>query len=220
MSPATTSSFRITLRGTERSFAASPGQPVLTAALQAGVQLPYSCTGGKCGSCRARLLRGQIRYPRFADRLPPGLSAAENAAGDVLLCQAVALSDLEIDTPEVRRAVEAVVRRLPCRVEYAAEPSSGLRTLHLRLPRADTYEFHAGQYVVLLLGDGQRYATSIVSPPLGGEPLEVQVALTPGAAQTAALQQLRERALLRIEGPYADFALAVAGSGAQDFNDT
>jgi CDP-4-dehydro-6-deoxyglucose reductase len=209
---------QITLRATDRMFTAQPGQSILAAALQAGVQLPYSCTGGKCGACRARLVTGQIRYPRFADRQPPGLTAAESAAGDVLLCQAVALSDLEIDTPEVRRPHESTVKQLPCRVEYAADLAPGLRTLHLRLPQAETFDFRAGQYVALLLNEGQRYATPIVSPPLGGEPLEVQVALTPGAAQTPALQQLRERALLRVEGPYDEFVAAVIGRAA-DVND-
>jgi CDP-4-dehydro-6-deoxyglucose reductase len=211
---------QIRLRATNRVFTADASQSVLAAALQAGVQLPYSCTGGKCGACRARLLSGQIRYPRYVDKQPPGLTAAERDAGDVLLCQAVALSDLEIETPEVRRPLAPAVKQLPCRVEYVGDLSPELRTLHLRLPQAEVFEFQAGQYVVLLLSDGPRYVTPVVSPPLGGEPLEVQIELAPGGAPTSALQQLRERSLLRMEGPYIDVASATVGRPIADLSDT
>ena len=63
------------------------------------LNLPHSCKGGNCGSCRARLLRGEIHYPNGP---PLGLSDAEAADGFVLLCQARARSDLCIETFEMR----------------------------------------------------------------------------------------------------------------------
>ncbi|MBI3368083.1 MAG: 2Fe-2S iron-sulfur cluster binding domain-containing protein, partial [Burkholderiales bacterium] len=56
---------------------------VLAAARRAGLDLPYSCTSGVCGTCRARLQSGQLRMERnFA------LEPADLAAGFVLSCQA------------------------------------------------------------------------------------------------------------------------------------
>jgi len=84
-----------------------PGQNVLTAALAAGIAIPYSCRAGRCASCKSRLLSGRIDYPLGT---PPGITAAETARGDVLLCQAQPRSDLQLE-----------VRRVPVRASNAAQ---------------------------------------------------------------------------------------------------
>jgi CDP-4-dehydro-6-deoxyglucose reductase, E3 len=77
----------------------SAGENVLAVALAAGITLPHSCRQGRCASCRARLVSGDIAYPDGI--LPPGLSAGEAAAGAVLLCQARPRSDLVVETRRV-----------------------------------------------------------------------------------------------------------------------
>ncbi|MEO8188210.1 MAG: 2Fe-2S iron-sulfur cluster-binding protein, partial [Burkholderiaceae bacterium] len=53
-----------------------------------GMEVPYSCTSGVCGTCRAKLVEGEVRMDRnFA------LDKAEVAAGFVLTCQAHPLTD-------------------------------------------------------------------------------------------------------------------------------
>jgi CDP-4-dehydro-6-deoxyglucose reductase len=67
---------RVNLARSDRSFSVAPDQPVLDAALAAGLNLPHSCKGGNCGSCRARLEQGEIFYPNGR---PLGLSDSEAA---------------------------------------------------------------------------------------------------------------------------------------------
>lgn len=56
---------------------------ILDAASDAGLEVPFSCTSGVCGTCRAKLVEGQVRMERnFA------LDKSEVAAGFVLTCQA------------------------------------------------------------------------------------------------------------------------------------
>lgn len=74
----------------------SAGENVLAAALAAGIPLPHSCRAGRCATCKARLVTGEIAYP--GDKLPPGIVASEAARGEVLLCQARPRSDLSIET--------------------------------------------------------------------------------------------------------------------------
>jgi ring-1,2-phenylacetyl-CoA epoxidase subunit PaaE len=60
---------------------------ILEAGLAAGLDLPYSCKGGMCCTCRARLLEGEVRmHKNFA------LEQADVDAGYVLACQSYPLS--------------------------------------------------------------------------------------------------------------------------------
>ncbi len=61
---------------------------ILDAASAAGLEVPYSCTSGVCGTCRAKLVEGEVRMERnFA------LEKHEVAAGFVLTCQAHPLTE-------------------------------------------------------------------------------------------------------------------------------
>ena len=79
----------ITRDGIEREISFRKGQPsILDAASAAGLEVPYSCTSGVCGTCRAKLIEGKVRMERnFA------LDKAEVAAGFVLTCQAHPLTE-------------------------------------------------------------------------------------------------------------------------------
>jgi ring-1,2-phenylacetyl-CoA epoxidase subunit PaaE len=75
--------------GLRREIQFNKQQPsILDAAAAAGMEVPFSCTSGVCGTCRARLLEGEVRMQRnFA------LDKAEVAAGFVLCCQAHPLTE-------------------------------------------------------------------------------------------------------------------------------
>ena len=61
---------------------------VLDGAQRVRPDLPFACKGGVCGTCRARVRSGEVRMRRnFA------LDPAEVAAGYVLTCQSVPVSD-------------------------------------------------------------------------------------------------------------------------------
>jgi ring-1,2-phenylacetyl-CoA epoxidase subunit PaaE len=74
-------------RGARREVTVRGDETVLDAALRAGLDLPYSCREGVCGTCRAKLACGQVRQEN-AD-----LSQAEIDAGYVLTCQAKPQTD-------------------------------------------------------------------------------------------------------------------------------
>ncbi len=72
----------IALSGTSHSVELAPGETVLEAALKNDIDAPYSCLGGACGTCTAKLVAGTVTMEQnFA------LTSAEVAAGYVLTCQ-------------------------------------------------------------------------------------------------------------------------------------
>jgi CDP-4-dehydro-6-deoxyglucose reductase len=194
---------RVTVKNSSRTFSLAPEQSLLDAALAAGFNLPHSCKGGNCGSCRARLISGEIEYPHGA---PLGLSAGEAAEGMILLCQARARSDVNLETFEVQPAAQSIIKRLPCRIEHAVAVSHDVMQLFLRLPLAEEFQFEAGQYLDVMLPGGRRRSFSIASPPHDARPLELHVRRVAGGEFTDKLFHEETRsALLSIEGPLGQF---------------
>ncbi|NDF99089.1 MAG: CDP-6-deoxy-delta-3,4-glucoseen reductase, partial [Chitinophagia bacterium] len=76
-----------------RKFSVDEGEPILQAALRAGIVVPYGCKDGACGSCKAQLMEGSVDYGDYQKKALPD---AERAQGGVLLCCATALSDVTV----------------------------------------------------------------------------------------------------------------------------
>ena len=72
------------LDGSRRRFSARPGETLVDAALRAGIKAPYSCKGGMCSTCRAKVVEGQAPM-----RVNYSLEPWEVEQGFVLACQAV-----------------------------------------------------------------------------------------------------------------------------------
>lgn len=84
------------------SFRCPDDRPILYAALEQGITLPFRCRTGACGSCRARILSGRVDQSKESRPLP-----AASGEHHAHLCQAYALSDCCIrleSTPAVRVA--------------------------------------------------------------------------------------------------------------------
>lgn len=202
----------VNIANSHRSFDAAADQPLLDAAQHAALNIPHSCKGGNCGACKARLVRGEIHYPRGA---PLGLSAAETADGLILLCQARALTDLVIETFERRSADATHSKRLPCRIERAVPLCHDVMGLFLRLPIAEHFSFEAGQYIDILLPSGRRRSFSIASPPHDVRLLELHIRRVVGGEFTDRLfQQENRTALLTIEGPLGQFTYRAHAAAA------
>ena len=195
----------ITLVPTGQTFTADSGEPVLAAALRAGLNLPHSCKGGHCASCRARVLAGSVAYP---GPNPAGLTADEAREGYALLCQARALTDLRVETREVRPAPDVEIKSLPCRIERMQRVADDVMAVFLRLPAVEDLHYRPGQYLDVMLSEGRRRSFSIASAPADGRLIELHVRRASRTGFTAQLfESLRAGSLLRIEGPLGQFWL-------------
>ena len=80
---ARTVALTVVLDGKEHEMAMAPDEHVLDVALNAGLDLPFSCKAGVCCTCRAKVLEGSVEMDKNFT-----LEAAEMAQGFVLSCQA------------------------------------------------------------------------------------------------------------------------------------
>ncbi|HWV44356.1 1,2-phenylacetyl-CoA epoxidase subunit PaaE [Pseudorhodoplanes sp.] len=88
---------RVTLHGTAYDIPMLEGETIIDAGERAGIELPYSCRGGMCCTCRAKLVSGEVDMA-----LNYSLEPWEMEAGYVLTCQARPLTrEIVIDYDEV-----------------------------------------------------------------------------------------------------------------------
>ncbi len=202
--------FTIRIEPSGRTFTAEPGEKLLEAAIRQGITLPYSCRNGACGTCKAGLKAGQVDYGTYEAK---ALSDDERGAGKVLLCQALALSDVTVEAHELVTPAGIVIKTLPCRVARMERAAHDVMILQLTLPQNQRLAFLAGQYVEVLLKDNQRRSFSLANPPHvsqipGEEFLEIHVRHVPGGLFTEhVFTKMQERDLLRFRGPLGTFFL-------------
>jgi ferredoxin len=123
----------------------------LAVALAAGLALAHGCRAGRCASCKSRLLAGRIEYPAGT---PPGITAAEIARGEVLLCQAQPRSDLVIEARRIPKPSADQVRAEL--LSLSALPMDAL-ALQLRV-QPGSFQARPGQFVDVRdpAGDAER----------------------------------------------------------------
>lgn len=193
----------VTLHGSGKRFAVRADETVLEGARRAGLALPYSCLGGRCGSCKATLLAGAVDYPR---QPPVALDAAETARHEVLLCQAVPRGDLLLAAREVASVADMPRRVMALKLAAKTRLAPDVMRLELRWPRGDRLRWLAGQYLDILLPGGRRRAFSIANAPEQAEHVELHVREVPGGGFThEVFHGLPVGSVLRVEGPLGTF---------------
>lgn len=200
--------FQITVQPSGRSFVANADETLLTAGIRQSIGLPYGCKDGACGSCKCKKLSGQVTHSAYQ---PKALSDDELAAGYVLTCCASANSDVVLESRQVTDESAYPIKKLPVRVSALERASADVMVVTLQLPANDTFKYHAGQYVEFLLRDGSRRSYSMASAPhlQADKPMmELHIRHMPGGKFTDhVFGGMKEKEILRIEGPYGSFFL-------------
>ncbi len=201
-------SFTATVQPSGRTFSVARDEALLTAAIREGVGLPYGCKDGACGSCKCRLLEGRVIHGVHQAK---ALSTEEEAAGWILTCQAAPQTDVVIEARTVPGAGEFAVRKMPSRVSSITRPAPDVAILQLQLPANDRLQYHAGQYVEFILRDGARRSYSMANAPhtqVDKPGIELHLRHLPGGKFTDhVFGAMKEKEILRIEGPFGSFFL-------------
>ena len=196
--------FLVTTSPTSSTFFCQPGETLLRAGLAAGLAMPYECASGSCGTCRVRLLQGEVDclWPQAS-----GLSERDRAKGDrILCCQSVALSACTIQIqPGPNMTQSRVPRQWSAEVQERRSLNKNVQHITLRIDSANfgDQEFLAGQFMLFELGPGiGRRAYSMANMPNGTGCLEFVIKVKPGGSASPVLFALEVGAKIQLEGPY------------------
>ena len=196
---------QITIRPSGHAFECAAGETVLQAAMRADLMIPYGCRNGACGTCKGRILEGDVD---FGEHQASTLTDDEKRKGLALFCVARPKTDVVIEVREVRRAGDIQIKRLPCRIEAIDKRAPDVAIVKLKLPTNERLQYLAGQYIDFLLKDGHRRSFSLATPPHADELLELHIRHTPGGLFTDPLfTTFKGREILRFEGPLGTFYL-------------
>jgi CDP-4-dehydro-6-deoxyglucose reductase len=201
-------SFNVSVLPSGRSFTANADEPMLAAAIRQGIGLPYGCKDGACGSCKCKKLEGTVVHGTHQLK---ALSAEEEANGFILTCCGVAQTDVVLESRQVTDESAFPIRKMPVRVTSLTRLSHDVMGVRLQLPASDMMKYHAGQYVEFLLRDGDRRSYSMANAPhtqVDAPGLELHIRYMAGGKFTEhVFNAMKEKEILRIEGPYGSFFL-------------
>ena len=197
--------FQITVQPSGHQFSCEADETVLSAAIRAGVGLPYSCKSGACSSCKGKIVSGSVQHKPYQAR---SLTEDEAAAGYSLLCCAVPQGDLVVQAREVAGSSDYPIKKMPSRVTTIEKVAPDVVVLTLQLPASERLHYRAGQYIEIMLRDNKRRSYSMASAPVEGGPVSLHIRHMPGGLFTdQVFGSMKERDILRFEGPMGTFFL-------------
>lgn len=201
----------VDIRQAGRNIAVPEGVTILEAALANGIAYPHGCRSGRCGSCKSRVVTGEVDlldHSRFA------LSDEEKAQGLILACRAIPTTDASVTWfDDDEEPPSHPHRRLNCRVTAIADATHDIKHVQLVPDGADPLVFTAGQYARLTFPGAPARDYSMASGP-GARALEFHIRRVPGGAATQYIHTLLKLGdPVLVEGPFGSSYLREQHTG-------
>lgn len=193
-------SFRISIQPANIEFTTTEEENILSAALNAKINLPHGCKSGNCGACKCKITAGEVEHE--ADTT--SITAEEFAAGYRLLCKAHAKSDTQIEIAGFINSFQ--IKTLPAKIA-TIDKIGTTAIVKLQLPAGQKFEFNAGQYIDIMY-EGQNRSYSLANAVHANNQLELHIRYRPGGLFSEAIwNKLNAGGIVRFKGPLGGFAL-------------
>ena len=139
----------ISVRPSGHSFWAEENDSILQAGLKAGYAMPYGCSNGTCGLCRARLIEGEIETIKHTDY---PFNDREKSQGFLLMCACSAASNnVVLDVAEATSVDDIAYQEITVRIKSVVPACPDLLIVRAQTPRSQRFRFLAGQNAGLTL---------------------------------------------------------------------
>ena len=191
-------SLNIKLQPSGITFNAGETATILDSALENNINIEYSCKDGTCGSCKAKLISGEIEQGENS-----ALTNEDISNGFILTCCSKPKTNIEINVNYYPELSHIKKKTYPCKLDNIEIIGSDIAILSLRLPPTARIEYLAGQFIDLII-NGQRRSYSIANASGGNIELHVRK-VSNGVFSQIIFNELKLQQLLRIEGPQGTF---------------
>lgn len=178
---------------------------ILAAGLSAGLALDYGCSNGNCGTCKARLISGDVKKIAQHDYV---ISEAEKLQGYILMCCHTAISDVVLYAHEAQDENELPSQEITTRIRRIEKRSGDLAILHLRTPRTNRLRFLSGQRALLAVEGVKPQEYSIASCPCDELNLQFHIRRRDDVPFSQYILDIAEpSAAVTVSGPIGHFVL-------------
>ena len=189
----------VTIQPLQRVLDVAPGANLLEALREHQVPMSYSCMAGRCGTCRCKVIDGDVLDGGKVVQRP--LDAARDDAGGqfVLACQTFLTEPCVIEIPEPDEIVVHPARIVKATVSAIEQVAHDIRRLVLK--PAKPLEFSPGQYAQLQFTPEHIRPYSMAGLAGDGE-LEFHVRVVPdGRVSGYVANTLKVGDAVRVSGP-------------------
>jgi ferredoxin-NAD(P)+ reductase (naphthalene dioxygenase ferredoxin-specific) len=177
-----------------RVIKVAAGANLLATLRENQIPVSYSCTAGRCGTCRCKVVEGGV--------MDTGREVKLTNPGEgeyVLACTSVLIEDCIIEIPEPDEIVNHPARILKATVSTIDEMTHDI--VRLRLRSAKPLEFSPGQYATLQFTP-QHVRPYSMAGVAGDKELEFHVRIVPDGRVTRYIgQDLQVGDTVRVSGP-------------------
>ncbi len=192
--------FTVKVAGSETTFPCEPREFVLDAAERAGYSMPSSCRKGACNTCETVLLDGEVEQR--------GRGRRTGRDGAALMCRAQPRTDLTIRPKRFERIDIFRRKIITARIFRLAWAAEDVTILNLRFPIGLRAPFKAGQYLQIIMADGDRRNFSMANAARHNDGAELHIRhVADGKFSVGTLSKLSAGDTVQVEAPYGDFYL-------------
>ena len=170
------------------------GENLLEALRNREIPISYSCMAGRCGTCRCRIVAGNVLVTGGAETNRPATDGQT-----VLACQATLVEDCVIEIPEVDEIVVHPSKIIKTTVVGIEDLTHDIKRVRLALSKP--FEFSPGQYATLQFSP-QHIRPYSMAVAAGGDEVEFHIRVVPGGRVTSYVAtELSVGDSVRLSGP-------------------
>jgi ferredoxin-NAD(P)+ reductase (naphthalene dioxygenase ferredoxin-specific) len=178
----------------QRTLDVRSGDNLLETLRHHQIPVSYSCMAGRCGTCRCRIVSGNVLVTGSPDTNRPATDGQT-----VLACQATVVEDCVIEIPEVDEIVVHPSKIVKTTVVGIDDLTHDIKRVRLALSKP--FAFSPGQYASLQFAP-QHVRPYSMAVAAGGDEVEFHIRVVPGGRVTSYVAtQLKVGDAVRLSGP-------------------